>query len=144
MGWYIRPVSPAEEAELLDADDAPPGWRDRVVNMGETMPEMYVALANDDGDATAATFGIEGGVEFGPDVGFGPLRYIAPDLVKKVAAELGRTEEEEFALRFVLRDDTGAAEIPGHVNGLVGRYRDFRQCYLDAARNGDGMAIVIY
>jgi hypothetical protein len=56
------------------------------------------------GSATEATDGVGqailGGVEIGPDMGYGPARYLTPDQVSAVAYELGVLKSEDLRARF--------------------------------------------
>jgi hypothetical protein len=98
---------------------------------------------------TDSTLGktILGGKEIGPDIGYGPARYLEPFEVKEIAEALKTVSKDDFARRFDLKAmvaakvygcrDEGELELAQHYFAQVVKY------YRDAAGRGDAMLLYL-
>jgi hypothetical protein len=98
---------------------------------------------------TSLTLGkaILGGKELGPDIGYGPARFLEPPEVKEVATALKKVSEVDLEKRFDLpamvaanvyacRDES-ELKLAQHYFAQVVRY------YSEAARRGDAMLLYL-
>ncbi len=90
---------------------------------------------------------ILGGTEIGPDMGYGPARYLDPHRVKAVADALKAIPPSVLAARF---DIAGLQEHQVYPNAwseddrewIQGAYSELRDFYADAAQKG--LAVLLY
>jgi len=82
---------------------------------------------------------ILGGAEIGPDVGYGPARFLEPSQVREVAAALAKISRDELSSRFDLKamtaakiyackDSSDLALALDYFDQLVGYYQDAATC----------------
>jgi hypothetical protein len=91
-----------------------------------------------------------GGKEFGPDLGYGPPRYLTPDQVKEVVAGLDGITRETLRGRFNPQAMTKAEiyswnEDEGEegLEYFLTYYDRVRAYFQDAARKGNGMLLCV-
>ena len=91
---------------------------------------------------------VMGGQEFGPDLGYGPARYLTPDQVKEVAAALDEITSATLRDRFNPKAMTKAEIYTWHEDegeeGLeyfLEYYAQVRAYFQQAARKGNGMLL---
>lgn len=93
-----------------------------------------------------------GGEEFGEDTGYGPPRWLPPEEVAALAAQLDALSPEAFQQRIDLRALTANDIYPGgwddeppeaQLQYLVDGYREIRDGFAAAARAGHGFIITI-
>jgi hypothetical protein len=90
---------------------------------------------------------ILGGKEIGPDVGYGPARYLEPPQVREIAKELKKLSKEDLTRHFDLKAmlaakiyacrDEGELELAQHYFAQVVEYYD------EAAKRGDAMLLYL-
>ncbi len=90
---------------------------------------------------------ILGGNEIGPDIGYGPARFLEPDEVKEIAAALKKVSKDDLAARFDLKamvaakvyacHNEGELELAQHYFARVAAY------YAKAAKRGDAMLLYL-
>lgn len=90
---------------------------------------------------------ILGGREIGPDVGYGPARYLEPNEVKKVAKSLKTVSKEDLLSRFNLKAMKAAKIYACRDEGELQLAQDYftRVCnyYDEAAARGDAMLLYL-
>lgn len=93
---------------------------------------------------------VNGGKEFGPDLGYGPARFLTPDQVKEVAAALDEITKETLRARFNPKAMTEAEIYSWHEDegeeGLeyfLHYYDEVRAYFQQAARKGNGMLLSV-
>lgn len=88
-----------------------------------------------------------GGTEIGEDVGYGPARYLTPQQVAEVSAELEKITEENLRQRFKFeeleRAQIYAITSAGDIEYLLGHFSRVVAHYRDAARNGNAMLLYL-
>ena len=89
-----------------------------------------------------------GGQEFGPDLGYGPARYLTPDQVREVAAALDEIINAILRGRFNPKAMTKAEiyswhedEGEGGLEYFLEYYAQVRAYFQQAARKGNGMLL---
>jgi hypothetical protein len=90
---------------------------------------------------------ILGGKEIGPDLGYGPARFLDPNRVRAVAEALARMSTRDLARRFDLKTmkavkiyachDEGELELAQHY------FEHLVQYYTDAASRGNAMLLYL-
>jgi hypothetical protein len=90
---------------------------------------------------------ILGGTEIGPDVGFGPARYLEPSEVKKVAKSLKMVSKKDLISRFDLETMKAAKVYACRDEGELQRAQEYftQVCnyYKEAAARGDAMLLYL-
>jgi len=90
---------------------------------------------------------ILGGSEIGPDIGYGPARFLEPDEVKEIATALKKVSKDNLAERFDLKAMVAAKVYACHNEGqleLAQHY--FAQVvayYAKATKRGDAMLLYL-
>ena len=90
---------------------------------------------------------ILGGKEIGPDMGYGPARFLDASQVQEVSSALNKVSNHDLARRFDLRamtaakvyacDDEGELKLAQHYFQHLVKY------YAEAARQGNAMLLYI-
>jgi hypothetical protein len=90
---------------------------------------------------------ILGGNEIGPDIGYGPARFLRPDEVKEIATALKKLSKGDLAKRFDLQAMVAAKVYACHNEGELELAQDyFAQVvayYVKAAKRGDAMILYL-
>ena len=93
---------------------------------------------------------ILGGTEIGPDMGYGPARYLDSQQVKQVAEALGQISVEELSTRFdpeaLAREDIYAFSAEYAVDELEmaqDYYTELQQFYAKSAAQNDAVLLMI-
>lgn len=90
-----------------------------------------------------------GGTEFGPDMGYGPARFLTADEVKQVAAALSPIDTEELNKRFD-GDKMAGADLYSFSKQHPGDELEFAQSYFTDLRNfyafaaEEGKAVLLF
>jgi hypothetical protein len=108
----------------------------------------YLLTGLAEGGPEPQSLAVFGGEEFGPEVGYGPARFLTADQVRHVAETLSGLAPEALAHRFNAQD-MEAKQIYPDVIWVRGRqealdyaldnYRQLRAFYRDAAARGDAV-----
>jgi Domain of unknown function (DUF1877) len=125
-----------------DGDSDPPNY----IDVDKAWHGIHYLLSGKaDVGAEPLSWAVMGGEEIGDEVGYGPARFLEPELVRNIAAWL--PDDSVFKSRFDpqameragiypeviwVRDDTDALEY------LVENYRELVAFYKSAAERGDG------
>jgi hypothetical protein len=154
MIGHCKAVTPAELASVV----ADPSKLEALI-YSEATPRLYLdkawwgihfLLTGDYGPGTESiSWAILGGVELkGPDLGYGPPRFLKPDEVIAVAAALSGVSAEALAGRF---DAAALAEANVYPNiwdegaeaadYLIDYYKKLVPFYADAAKAGHAMLL---
>lgn len=102
--------------------------------------------------ASASPLGaaVLGGTNIGPDIGYGPARYLEPDEVASVAAALRAVPPEDFASRFdaaalvtagVYPELLWSQRLPTAAASTTAAYVALRDFYVAAAARGDAVIL---
>jgi hypothetical protein len=90
---------------------------------------------------------ILGGNEIGPDIGYGPARFLEPGEVKEIATALKKVSRNDLAKRFDLKAMVAAKVYACHNEGelqLTQEYFTMVVAYYDeAAKRGDAMLLYL-
>lgn len=93
---------------------------------------------------------VNGGKEIGPDLGYGPARFLTPDQVKEVAIGLDEITKESLRARFNPQAMTKAEIYSWHEDegeeGLeyfLHYYEELRTYFQQAASKGNGMLLSV-
>ncbi len=90
---------------------------------------------------------ILGGREIGPDLGYGPARYLSPDQVRATAAALAQLTPAELARRFDLKTmreaDIYCCEDESELALAQDYFVELADYYQKAAARGDAMLLAI-
>ena len=92
------------------------------------------------------------GKEIGPDVGYGPARYLMPEAVKKIAESLPEFSREDVKKKFEQEAKEKIEQEKFYPLGwqgdddidyLLSYYRSLVKYFKDAAQKGNGMLIYL-
>ncbi len=108
----------------------------------------YLLTGSADGGAEPLFSVVIGGEEFGPDVGYGPARFLTAEQVRSVAAALSGTSSEALSQRFNPKDMEDKQIYPDVIwvrdgqaalDYLLENYEQLRAFYQGAAARGDAV-----
>jgi len=107
----------------------------------------YLLTGTQWGGEPPLSLAVIGGVEIGPDVGYGPARYLTPAQVAAVAAALAPLTNADLAARYDPKDmdakkiyPTGwASSSAESLKYLQHNFADLQALYVEAARRADGV-----
>lgn len=90
---------------------------------------------------------ILGGKEIGPDLGYGPARFLSPDEVREVAGAIKKLSKDNLAQRFDLQAMT-ASEIyacrdESELELAQDYFEQMKQFYIEAASRGNAMLLYL-
>jgi len=159
MVGYIAPVSAATLEELRrdpesvedylypdGGDGAPPNQ----VDVDKAWHGLhYLLTGRAEGGAEPLAWALLGGEEIGPELGYGPARYLTPPQVAAVAAALSDLDDQALARRFDA-DDMDAQDIYPDIWARDGRealeyllahFAPLAGAYRGAADRGDAMLL---
>jgi hypothetical protein len=135
-----------EIAEYLFPDDES---SDETLDIDKAWHAVHFLLCGsaDPGPSTFAS-AILGGDPVGPDLGYGPTRYLSAERVREVAAALetiGRSELEKRYDADALNSDCIYPEMwdtePGVLDFIGGNYENVRELYMRGRENGQAMLL---
>jgi hypothetical protein len=150
-------LSPEEKAQLRDqiiqaiessgAFPALQGLSERGLTLEKSWHTLHYLLTGSSREAKTTLGMTIRGREFGPDVGYGPARYLDPADVAKVAQALAKVSNDDLARRFDLQamiaarvyacGDESELKLAQRYFAMVVRY------YTEAAARGDAMILFI-
>lgn len=118
------------------------------LSLEKSWHSLHYLLTGTAGEADSALGkAILGGKEIGPDVGYGPARYLEASEVRKVAKALKKLSEKDLARRFNLKAmmaakvyacrDKNELKLAQHYFSKVVNY------YAEAAKRGDAMLLYL-
>ena len=108
----------------------------------------YLLTGQAEGGEGAVALAVFGGEEFGPEVGYGPARFLLPEQVVQIAGALSKIEASELAKRFNPKDMTAKDiyltpmwERDGNeaLDYALEYYQQLPLFYRDAASRGDAV-----
>jgi hypothetical protein len=154
---------PAPDLVVLREDpervvDALDRWRndgsvEHVLELGKAWHGVHFLLTGDpDGGEAPLALAIFGGVELGPDLGYGPLRVLEPEEVRDVSAALAALPAEALRARFSPEQFEAAEIYPFGIwadegadafTWLADAYNAMQAHYRQAAANGHAMLLMI-
>ena len=159
MVSYIAPVPPAtlealrrepEDVEDYlypnDGDDEPPHQLD----VDKAWHGLhYLLTGRAEGGAEPLAWTLLGGEEIGPELGYGPARFLTPPQVAAVAAALSGLDGPALAGRFDAADMAAQAIYPDiwerdgaeALDYLLAHFGPLAAAYRDAANRGDAMLL---
>jgi hypothetical protein len=138
--------------------DAIDHWRhdgpvEQVLELGKAWHGVHYLLTGDpDGGEAPLALAIFGGVELGPDLGYGPPRVLEPDEVRDVSAALDALPAEALRARFSPAQFEAAEIYPFGIwadegaeafTWLADAYHAMQAHYRQAAANGHAMLLMI-
>jgi len=90
---------------------------------------------------------ILGGNEIGPDIGYGPARFLEPAEVKEIATALKKVSKDDLAKRFDLKAMVAAKVYARHNEGELELTQEYFKrvvaYYVGAAKRGDAMLLYL-
>ncbi len=90
---------------------------------------------------------ILGGNEIGPDIGYGPARFLEPAELKEIATALKRVSKDDLAKRFDLKAMVAAKVYACHNEGELELTQEYFTrvvaYYVEAAKRGDAMLLYL-
>lgn len=93
-------IDPQVATDLMDAEagEMAPG---RAVDLDKAWHGVHYLLTGSTGeDGTVLGMAVMGGDPLGDDLGYGPVRLLGPEQVRRVAAALAALDHEQVKLRF--------------------------------------------
>ena len=108
----------------------------------------YLLTGQAEGGEGPVALAVFGGEEFGPEVGYGPARFLLPEQVAQIAGALSKIEASELAKRFNPKDMTAKDiyltpmwERDGNeaLDYVLEYYQQLPDFYRDAASRGDAV-----
>ena len=108
----------------------------------------YLLTGQADGGPHPLGLAVFGGEEFGPEVGYGPARFLSPSQVAEVAEALSTLSVDALGQRFNPEDMEAKKIYPDVIwvrdrqdafEYLLENYQQLVVLYRDAAARGDGM-----
>ncbi len=151
-------LSPEALAELLEEPDRIEEYL--YPDDGESEPPNYIDLDKawhgihylltglSEGGPEPRSLAVFGGEEFGPEVGYGPARFLDADQVRRVAGVLSGLSPDALAQRFNAKDMEAKQIYPDVIwvrDGQVAldyaleNYQQLQAFYRDAAARGDAV-----
>ena len=140
-----------QDGILSNADEA----EEKYLDLGKNWHLLHYLITGS-ADNAPPPFGnaILGGTPIGPDLGYGPARFLTPSQVTEVAQALAAIDRAELARRFVpsaiARADiypsseiTESSDPVGEDEGYLFFFSELVDYYAEAARNGNGMLLYI-
>lgn len=105
----------------------------------------FLLTGRADGGEEPLSWAVLGGTEFGPDVGYGPARFLTPEQVRIVAAALQALPSSMLANRYKPAQMDAAGIYPEiwvrdgdeGLSYLLESYKQLQTFYNDAAARGD-------
>jgi hypothetical protein len=128
-----------------DSESEPPNYID-IDKAWHGIHYLLTGLA--DGGALPQSLAVIGGQEFGPDVGYGPARFLTAEQVRSVATSLSGISEEALSQRFNPKDMEAKQIYPaviwvrdGHeaLDYALEYYQQLQAFYQEAAARGDAV-----
>lgn len=127
-----------------DGDDEPPYY----IDVDKAWHGIHYLLTGQaDGGIFPLSLAVVGGEEFGPEVGYGPARFLTPAQVAAVSAALSSLNAEALRERFNPQDMKAKDIYPDGIwvrdgedafDYLMEGYQQLVVFYRDAASRGDG------
>lgn len=108
----------------------------------------YLLTGQAEGGPEPWSWVVQGGHAFGPEVGYGPARFLTPEEVQRVAAALDRTPIQHLVERFNPQDMQAKEIYPDVIwvrdaeealDYVLDGYQQLQTFYRDAAERGDGV-----
>lgn len=108
----------------------------------------YLLTGLADGGAQPQSLAVFGGEEFGPEVGYGPARFLTAEQVRSVAESLSGLSPEALAQRFDPKDMETKQIYPDVIwvrdgeealDYVLDNYQQLQVFYRDAAARGDAV-----
>lgn len=108
----------------------------------------YLLTGLAEGGPEPQSLAVFGGEEFGPEVGYGPARFLSADQVRRVAESLSGLTREALALRFNAKDMEAKPIYPDVIwvrdgqealDYVLDNYQQLQVFYRDAAARGDAV-----
>jgi hypothetical protein len=107
----------------------------------------YLLVGTSEGGPEPLSLAVFGGEEFGPEVGYGPARFLAPSQVQAVSKALSALSAQELAKRYVPKDMAKKDIYPNiwvrdgeeALGYLLEYYELLVVFYRDAASRGDAV-----
>jgi len=135
-------------SELESAGALANHYGDRDLTLEKSWHCLHYLLTGSAGESDSVLGkAILGGKEIGPDIGYGPARYLEPNEVELVAKALKKVPKEDLAARFDLKAmkaakvyacrDESELELAQHY------FAELCTCYEKAAERGDAMLLYI-
>lgn len=136
MDEYLRPD---------DGESEPPNY----VEVDKAWHGIHYLLTGvAEGGPPPAALAVFGGEAFGPEIGYGPARFLAPEQVAQVAAHLSGLSVEALRNRFDPKDMAAKGIYPKMIwvrdgsdalDYVLENYQQLVALYRDAAARGDAM-----
>ncbi len=128
-----------------DGDSEPPNY----IDLDKAWHGIHYLLTGEsDGGKQPESLAIFGGKEFGPEVGYGPARFLTSDQVRSVASALAGITPEDLAQRFNPKDMEAKEIYPEIIwvrdgkdalDYAIENYEQLQTFYKDAADRGDAV-----
>jgi len=143
-GLRADPESIEEYLYPNDGEDEPPYY----IDVDKAWHGIhYLLTGSAEGGAEPLSLAVMGGEEFGPEVGYGPARFLTPTQVSLVAGALSQLTVDHLESRFnpedmeakdIYPDVIWARDGKDALDYLLENYRQLATFYRDAAQRGDG------
>jgi hypothetical protein len=143
-GLRQDPESIEEYLYPNDGEDEPPYY----IDVDKAWHGIhYLLTGSADGGPEPLSLAIMGGEEFGPEVGYGPARFLTPAQVSLVAGALSQLPLDHLESRFNPKDMEAKDIYPDVIwvrdgeealDYLLENYQQLITFYRDAAERGDG------
>ena len=128
-----------------DSDSEPPNY----IELDKAWHGIHYLLTGQaDGGELPQALAVVGGEEFGPQVGYGPARFLTPPQVQSVAVALAKLSAESLASRFDPSDMEAKQIYPDVIwvrdgqealDYVLDNYQQLKTFYSDAAERGDAV-----
>ena len=128
-----------------DGDSEPPNY----IDLDKAWHGIhYLLTGTAEGGIQPQSLAVFGGEEFGPDVGYGPARFLTVDQVRRVAEHLSALTPEALASRFNAKDMEAKQIYPDVIwvrdgqealGYALDNYQQLQVFYQDAAARGDAV-----
>jgi hypothetical protein len=128
-----------------DGDSEPPNY----IDLDKAWHGIHYLLTGQaDGGELPQSLAVVGGEEFGPEVGYGPARFLTAPEVKSVAAVLANLPAQSLASRFDPNDMAAKQIYPDGIwvrdgkealDYVLDNYQQLKTFYREAAERGDAV-----
>jgi hypothetical protein len=112
----------------------------------------YLLTGEEAGGEEPYSLVVFGGKAIGPELGYGPARFLTPEQVKQIAKALSRVTEKALKKRFdpedmeekeIYPEDIWVEEGQDALEYVLNGYRQVVEFYQEAAKRGDGALLWI-